>query len=306
MNEKRLRRLLLVEAAVCALSAAALRFWPLAVGDSEFLTPVLSALLGAGRFGFAAGMTLSALVVLLPLYALLRIRTRRVLEREDALLPCVSLATAVTLWYGCSGGAKSTMGYVTWLGLALALAAAYLVLRLLRRFQEGGTGELLAELRLLLCCAAACFVFAAAFSELSSLLSKLSALSGSWLSASVVFSALILMLRTLSEALPLICAARTVLYALPLLDSLAPGKLTDEAARCAHALAAWCRVALRRCVLVTLSVNAVQALLFGLLTDIGIRVDVPVFELCFVLLALLGARLVETAAQLQAESDLIV
>lgn len=306
MNEKRLRRLLLVEAAVCVLLAVALRFWPLAVGDSEFLTPVLSTLLGAGRFGFAAGMTLAAGVVLLPLYALLRIGMRRALEREDVLLPCVSLATAVTLWYGCGGGAKSTAAYLTWLGLALALAAAYLVLRLLRRFQEGGTGKLLAELRLLLCCAAACFVFAAAFSELSALLSKLSALGGSWLSASVVFSALILVLRALSEALPLIYAARTVLRALPLLDSLAPGKLTDEAAQCAHALAAWCRVALRRCVLFALSVNAVQALLFGLLTDIGIRVDIPVFELCFVLLALLGARLVETAAQLQAESDLIV
>lgn len=304
MSEKSLRRLLLIEAGVCVLLAAAARLWPSASGASELLSGVLAALPKAGRFGFAVGLTAAAAVVLLPLYTLARVGKRRALEWEDALLPAASVAAGVTLWFGCAAGAKSALAYVTWLGQLLSLLAAYLVLRLLRRFREGGTEELLNDLRLLLCCAAAYFVLTAAFFGGYALLTRLSALSGG--TAQGVCTGVVLVLRALAAALPQCCAAVTVVRALPLLDALHGGKLTGEAAQSAHTLAQWCHRALRMCVLATLAVNALQTLAYGLLTDIRISVDVPVFELCFVLLALLGARLVETAAQLQAESDLIV
>ena len=169
MKRDRIKTLLLAEAIVCALLAFALR---LIEGDAFSIVGFpggaigqgLSTLAASGRFGFALALTLYAFCVLLPLYVFVRIRAKRAWKAEDALLALISVAIACALfprgWVAYwSTSAEALFPRLSWQWLISALLAGWVVLRLLRRFSDGGTQELLKLFRVLLGLAAAYFVF---------------------------------------------------------------------------------------------------------------------------------------------------
>lgn len=334
MDNKRLKTLLLAEATVCAAAVLALH---LLEGAAFSLTglplaPIgtgLSALAETGRLGFALAMTLYAALVLLPVYGLAYIRARRALRAEDALLALTAVSVALALLpRGYQSFWEETVSVallrrMTWQYLALALVLSWCVLRLLRRFQEEKSETLLRIFRALLGVAAALFVFSACFVELASLLAGIEALragntalteggvlselvSGGTGAYSLPFSVFILCLRALVAMLPPFFAAATALLARELLDTMEHGAFTERSAVCAPRLAAWCAKALRWSVLATLAVNALQAVCAGLTLSISITLDLPLMELCFVLAALLGAKLIAANVALRSENELII
>lgn len=337
MDNNRLKKLLLAEAVVCAAAVLALR---LAEGAAfslldlplGLLGPGLSALAGAGRLGFALAMTLYAALVLLPVYGLARIRSRRAFAAEDALLAFAAVSVALALlprgWRQFWDTAVSTalLRRMTWQYLALALVLGWCVLRLLRRFKEGDGAALLRIFRALLGAAAALFVFSACFADLAALLSAIETLKANntalstdgllfaGLAAgysgaeaySLPLSVCILCLRSLVAMLPAFFAAATALLGRALLDTMENGAFTQRSAAFAPRLAAWCAKALKWSVLATLAANAVQAVCAGFALSVSIQLDLPVMELCFVLAALLGAKLIEANVALKSESDLII
>ena len=333
MKRMPLKLLLLTEGAACALLALALRLIAGETFSVSFLPASavgrgLSALAVSGRFGFALALTLYALILLLPLYALARIRETRALRPEDALLALASPAAACTLlprgWTAYwSASAETLFPRLAWQWLVFALLAGWVVLQLLRRFSDGGTQELLRLFRALLVLAAAYFVFAVCFSELAGLFSAIDALkAGNTALAGEggLFPALsdgagtkslgasyaVLALRFISESLPSLFAAATAYFAAGLLDTMENGAFTQESARRAKTLSAWCAKALSVSVLTVLAVDLVQAAAARFLLDTLISVPLPLFELCFVLAALLGARLIESNAALAADNDLFI
>ena len=332
MKRSQLKALLLAEGAVCALLALALR---LIEGDAFSVAGFpggaigqgLSALAASGRLGFALALTLYAFCVLLPLYVLARIGERRKLKSEDALLALIAVAVACTLfprgWVAYwSTSAETLFPRLAWQWLIFALLAGWVVLRLLRRFSDGGTQELLKLFRVLLGLAAAYFVFAVCFAGFADLLSAVDTLKAGNTafgsdailpsavditeSKSLAFSYVVLALRFAAESLPTLLAAATAYFAIGLLDTMEDGAFTQESAAYAPKLAAWCVKVLKLSVLLALAVNLLQAVCAPLILSTSISIRLPVLELCFVLAALLGARLIASNVALAADNDLFI
>ncbi len=186
MKRDRIKTLLLAEALICALLALALWLFEgdafsLAGFPGSAIGPGLSALAASGRFGFALAFTLYAAVILLPIYALVRVKARRELKPEDALLVLIPLAVACALfphsWTAYwRTSAETLFPRLAWQWLIFALLAGWVVLRLLRRLSGGDTQELLKLFRALLILAAAYFVFEVCFAEFAGLFSVIDAL----------------------------------------------------------------------------------------------------------------------------------
>lgn len=332
MKRSQMKTLLLIEGAVCLTLTLALRLiegaaFSFAGFSGSAAGQGLSMLAGTGRFGFALALTLYAFLVLLPLYALARIRARRDWKAEDTLLGLCSLAVAgalfprgwVTYW---STSAETLFPRLAWQWLLFALLAGWVVLRLLRRFSDGGTQELLKLFRVLLGLAAAYFVFAVFFAEFAGLLTAIDTLKAGNTaftadtllpaagnitgSKSLAFSYLVLALRFGAKSLPTLFAAATAYFAIGLLDTMEDGAFTQESAAYAPKLAAWCVKVLKLSVLLALAVNLLQAVCAPLILSTSISIPLPVLELCFVLAALLGARLIASNVALAADNDLFI
>ena len=332
MKRSQMKTLLLIEGAVCLTLTLALRLiegaaFSFAAFPGSAAGQGLSMLAGTGRFGFALALTLYAFLVLLPLYALARIRARRDWKAEDTLLGLCSLAVAgalfprgwVTYW---STSAETLFPRLAWQWLLFALLAGWVVLRLLRRFSDGGTQELLKLFRVLLGLAAAYFVFAVFFVEFAGLLTAIDTLKAGNTafaadtllpaaaditgSKSLAFSYIVLALRFGAKSLPTLFAAATAYFAIGLLDTMENGAFTQESAAYAPKLAAWCVKVLKLSVLLALAVNLLQAVCAPLILSTSISIPLPVLELCFVLAALLGARLIASNVALAADNDLFI
>lgn len=332
MKRSQMKTLLLIEGAVCLTLTLALRLiegaaFSFAAFPGSAAGQGLSMLAGTGRFGFALALTLYAFLVLLPLYALARIRARRDWKAEDTLLGLCSLAVAgalfprgwVTYW---STSAETLFPRLAWQWLLFALLAGWVVLRLLRRFSDGGTQELLKLFRVLLGLAAAYFVFAVFFAEFAGLLTAIDTLKAGNTaftadtllpaaaditgSKSLAFSYIVLALRFGAKSLPTLFAAATAYLAIGLLDTMENGAFTQESAAYAPKLAAWCVKVLKLSVLLALAVNLLQAVCAPLILSTSISIPLPVLELCFVLAALLGARLIASNVALAADNDLFI
>lgn len=332
MKNDRLKRLLAAEAAVCAALVAALHIWEGAAFSlyelpGSAVGQGLSALAASGRFGFALAFTLYAAVILLPLYALVHIAARRELKPEDALLVFIAFAAAcalfprgwTTYW---STSAEALFPRLAWQWLIFALLAGWVVLRLLRRFSGGDTQELLKLFRALLILAAAYFVFEVCFAEFAGLFSAIDALKAGNSafttdtvlpaatditgSKSLALSYAVLALRFAAKSLPTLLAAATAYFAIGLLDTMEDGAFTQESAAYAPKLAEWCVKVLKLSVLFALAVNILQAFCAPMLLSTSISIHLPIFELCFVLAALLGARLIASNVALAADNDLFI
>lgn len=332
MKRSQMKTLLLIEGAVCLTLTLALRLiegaaFSFAAFPGSAAGQGLSMLAGTGRFGFALALTLYAFLALLPLYALARIRARRDWKAEDTLLGLCSLAVAgalfprgwVTYW---STSAETLFPRLAWQWLLFALLAGWVVLRLLRRFSDGGTQELLKLFRVLLGLAAAYFVFAVFFVEFAGLLTAIDTLKAGNTaftadtllpaaaditgSKSLAFSYIVLALRFGAKSLPTLFAAATAYFAIGLLDTMEDGAFTQESAAYAPKLAAWCVKVLKLSVLLALAVNLLQAVCTPLILSTSISIPLPVLELCFVLAALLGARLIASNVALAADNDLFI
>ena len=332
MKRSQMKTLLLIEGAVCLTLTLALRLiegaaFSFAAFPGSAAGQGLSMLAGTGRFGFALALTLYAFLVLLPLYALARIRARQNWKAEDTLLGLCSLAVAGALfprgWAAYwSTSAETLFPRLAWQWLLFALLAGWVVLRLLRRFSDGGTQELLKLFRVLLGLAAAYFVFAVFFVEFAGLLTAIDTLKAGNTafaadtllpaagnitgSKSLAFSYIVLALRFGAKSLPTLFAAATAYFAIGLLDTMEDGAFTQESAAYAPKLAAWCVKVLKLSVLLALAVNLLQAVCAPLILSTSISIPLPVLELCFVLAALLGARLIASNVALAADNDLFI
>lgn len=332
MKRSQMKTLLLIEGAVCLTLTLTLRLiegaaFSFAAFPGSAAGQGLSMLAGTGRFGFALALTLYAFLVLLPLYALARIRARRDWKAEDTLLGLCSLAVAGALfprgWVAYwSTSAETLFPRLAWQWLLFALLAGWVVLRLLRRFSDGGTQELLKLFRVLLGLAAAYFVFAVFFAEFAGLLTAIDTLKAGNTaftadtllpaagnitgSKSLAFSYIVLALRFGAKSLPTLFAAATAYFAIGLLDTMEDGAFTQESAAYAPKLAAWCVKVLKLSVLLALAVNLLQAVCAPLILSTSISIPLPVLELCFVLAALLGARLIASNVALAADNDLFI
>ena len=324
MKRKALYWLLGACAAVCVAlnfleSAARWLFSSFVTFPFQQLGLLIRALSGLGRLGNAAGMLIYAGVCLLPVWFMLRIRTKRRLFPEDYILILLSAAMLLVTWLHCSPAAVARLFPLlgeSGRGMALAVSgcaawsvlAAYVVLRALRVCFQAQTEKLWGYMSALLGLAAFMFVISAFGSGFSGLLKTIAGLKSAnsgtedSLGMSYVFAAL----DYISDALPLVLSVIAAVYGMDLLREMRSDRYSQSTVMMAQRLARWCRISLAASVLSGMAYNLLQLVFASMLRNVNTNISLPVVPACFVLAMLIFARMIDDSSRLKADNDLFI
>lgn len=269
----------------------------------------LRALSLTGRVGAAAALALYAAVCLVPAAFLLREKSRRRLRGEDVLLGALTVWLVFALYLNANPAKLSALTPAVGLdygrlivgGAGWTLLVSWLVLRVLRRAFDGGPEELRRDLGALLALLCFVFVWGACGNLFGGLVSSYTALPGD-----AGPDRGMLILRFAVSALPLALDLLVTLSALSLLEAMSADPWSEATVARAGILARRCGVCLAAVVVANLAYYAANLLLAGALTDVSANVSAPLLSVCFVLAALLLARVVEENHRLKADSDSII
>ena len=312
MRKKTLYLLLSLEGVLCA-ALCLLRpsvtglFTTVMAFPTEPLGLALRTLSLTGRPGAAAALALYAALCLVPVWYLLRERARRPLRGEDALLGLLTVWLAFALYLMANPAKLSALSPVPDLeygkllvgGAGWALLASWLVFRVLRRAYGGGMGELRRELGVFLTLLCVLFVWGACHGAFGALVTSFGASVSMADRVSVV-------LQFVMDALPWAADLVVTLAALDLLAAMGKDTCSEETAARADALSKRCGVCLAVVAAANLAFYAFELLMVRALSSVTANVSFPVFSVCFVLAALLLARVVEENRRLKADSDSII
>lgn len=287
----------------------------------------LRALSLSGWAGNLAALVLYAAACLVPVAAML-VLFRRGFHREDWLLAVLSAALFGVLYLMVNpaligslfgGAAGLRVGKAILGGTVYSVLCGYLVLKVLRLFFAGSTGQLEKYMAVLLCLLNVLFVWLAFGACFGGMLDSMAALRagntgsgflwgsfgdtlGGQLDASMVF----LILQYAVNALPYVLDVFVVFAALRLLEELRAGRYSEESVAAARRLSKLCGGVLGATVLVSMAFNLLQLLFAKALLVIHSTVQIPVFSITFVLAVLLLARFVAENKQLKDDNDLFV
>jgi len=272
-----------------------------------------------GKIGNCFALTLYAALCILPVFFLIRVRSKRKLQAEDSLLGILSAALFVTLYlminpayigsmFGSmdEGGieiAKAVLGGTLW-----SILIGYLILRVLRLSFDSGTVKLQGYVGALLSMLCFIFVWAVCGSSFGELLSSFSVLlagnkgSENGLGMTYVF----LVLRFFVNALPYILDLITVFLALDLLTAMRADRYSEQTENIALRLSHWRGKALTFVVTSGVSLNLLQLLFSRSLRNINSSLSIPIVSVLFVLAVLLFARLISENRKLKGDNDLFI
>ena len=322
MKRKTLWILLAAEAALCVL-AQLLK----ASFSSVFTTAVafpfeqiglgLRALSLSGWVGNAAALALYLALCLAPLAYLVLLVKQKKLRPEDWLLAALSAALFGTLYLmvnpslltGLFNNSPAVaLGKAVMGGTIYSVLAAYLVLKLLRLFSGGSTGQLFRYLAAMLALLSVLFVYLAfgvSFGKLQqSIASLLAGNAGNehLLGATYGFLAL----QFIVDALPYVLDVLIIFAALQLLDEFRADRYSAASVAAATRLSRLCAAALAATALATVALNLLQLLFARSLLVINSSVQIPLTSLAFVLAVLLLARFVSENKQLKDDNDMFI
>lgn len=275
----------------------------------ELLGEGLRALALTGKVGNGAAIALCAALSLLPALSALRNMGKKGFLVENIMLCCTSVVVFIIL-YGMANPSlllsvfpyipheflpvvKGIIGGTAWSFIVL-----WAVLRLARMFRTGDTHKLLGYLRAALHVLCLLFVSAIAVSCGSTLLNNLASAQGR-------MDGVIAVLRFIAVSLPYVLDIGITLSLLTLLDAYIAGN-EEDTVRYAGSLSRRCCLALGIAAASTAVLNVIQLILCHFLTDISVKVDIPVVSLAFILLILILSRLVVENRRLQSDNDLFI
>ena len=323
MNRKVILILLVVEAAVClALGVARAPlsgvFTSVMAFPFEQIGLGLRALSLSGGFGNAVAIVLYILFCLFPAAVLPFLARRRTLFPEDWLLVLMSIVQFTVIYLMINPGLTvNTMagGMVDYaVGKAIlgtiiySIVCGYLVLRALRLFTGGNTGELARYMSVMLGLTAMLFVYLAYGALFASSLDSIAALRAGntgnehLLGASYAF----LILRFAVDALPYILDIFVIFAALKMLEEFRKNRYSAESVKAAARVSKLCAAVLTATVLSSICFNSLQLLFIGYLMVINVTVQIPVLSIAFVLVALLLTRFVTENKQLKDDNDMFI
>lgn len=285
----------------------------------------------SGGAGNAAAVVLYAVICLLPVAVLLWLYQKQKLCAADALLGLLSVVLFAVMYMMVNPGLIADLakveegiavGEAVLGGAVYAVVFGYLILRLLRLFTRSNADTLGRGITVLLCLAAAVFVFAAFGSSFGELLIAIRSLSeantgagfpldslmqeGSLLDISLTVSIFFLCLRYAADALPYLFNVVILFRAIRLLSALRENRFSQRTVHEAAQLSCLCVRFLTVTVLLNLVVNLLQILFARWILSLHTSLIIPVFSVAFVLAALLLSRFFAEDKQLKEENDLFV
>lgn len=283
----------------------------------EQLGLCLRALSLSGGPGNAAAIVIYAAVSLIPVAAILVLRKRRELHREDWLLGLLSGVLFSVLYLMVNpgsigslfgGAAGLTVSKAILGGTVYSVVCGYIVLRTLRLFFANGIDKLQKYMAVLLSLLALLFVYMAFGVCFGKLLDSITALRAGnagnehLLGASHIFLAL----QFAADALPNVLNVFVVFAALRLLRELGADRYSRESVAAAERLSRLCGAALAATVLSNIAFNLLQLIFAKSLMIINSTVQIPVFSIAFVLAILLLARFVAENKRLKDDNDMFI
>ncbi len=275
----------------------------------EQIAAALRALALSGDMGNGLAWAICIALSTLPILYALRCRGRKEYRGEIVVLCSMGMALGLTL-YAMANPSKLLSAFPYFTGEALPLVKGGLggmlwsfvilwaVLRWMGMFRAGDTVQLFSYLRAALY--ALCVLFAAliALSCGSTLLDGLSA-------AQKNMDRVMAVIRFAASSLPYLFDIGITLSLLSLLDAYIE-KNEEDTVKHATLLSKRCCLALGVTAAAATALNVLQLLLSRVLSDISVRVEIPVISLAFILLVLILSRLIVENRKLQRDNDLFI
>ena len=280
---------------------------------------LIRTLSGLGRLGNAIGMLIYVGVCLLPVWSLLKLKTKRKLFPEDFILILLSAVMFFVTYLNCSpvaaaklfplaGEDGSEMALTVSGCAAWSVLAAYIVLRVLRVCFQADTEKLWGYMSALLLLASFVFVisaFGVCFGDLLSGISDLKS-SNSGTEDSLGMSYIFAVLGFISDALPLVLSVISALYGTDLLNEMKTDRYSQATVAMAQKLAHWCRVSLTASVITGVAYNLLQLIFASALRNVSTNISLPVVSICFALAMLIFSRAMDDSSRLKADNDLFI
>jgi len=271
----------------------------------------------SGAFGNAAAFVVYFAVSLLPVAALLVLRKKRRLCKEDGLLVLLSIVLFAVLYFMInpgflslwpSGAGGLAMGKAVLGVMVYSVLVGYFVLRILRRVCYGGTERLIRYMPFMLGLLNVLFVYLIFGAYLSDMFGSFETLRAGnvgnehLLGATYVFLAM----QFLVDALPYVFCIFIIFAALKILDEMKTDRYSSGTVAAAEQIFRLCVAALVTTVLANIGFNLLQFLFAGYLVVISSSVQIPIFGVAFVFAALLLTRLVTENKQLKDDNELFI
>lgn len=291
----------------------------------------LRALSLSGGAGNGIAIVLYVLLCLVPVGVLVWLSRRRPLAAEDSLLVVLSLFLFVALYFMVNPGkipglmvgtgetaeAQLAVGQSLFGGTVYAILLAYLVLRLLRRFQGADRQKLQDDLAVLLSGLAVCLVFvifgagfAGFWGECSALLQTGEGPVFGVTTASLAVERdgllVLAFLRWVGEMLPYLLDVVVILAVLDLLGAMKRDRYSEETLDRARWVSRLCTGSLAASLVTTVVLNLGQLLFLGGLTRVSIQVVFPITAVAFLLGVLLVVKFLEENRALKEDNDLFI
>jgi len=267
--------------------------------------------------GNAAALVIYFALCLLPVAALVILRSRRKLYIEDGLLGLFSAVLFLVLYVMINpgmivtvtrGAAGLSVGKAILGGMVYSVLIGYFVLRALRLFSCGGTIKLVRYMSVMLTLLSMLFVYLVFGALFGDLLGSIAALRAGnvgnehLLGVTYVF----LVLQFIVEALPYFLSVLIVFAAKRLLGEMQADRYSAETIAASELVSRLCAATLAVTILAGIGYNLLQLLFSGSLVVISGSVQIPVFSIIFVLASLLLTRLIAENKQLKDDNDLFV
>jgi hypothetical protein len=268
-------------------------------------------------FGNVAAIIIYSVASLIPATALLVLRKKRKFYAEDGLLGLLSAVLFAVLYIMINPGLISTLtsgmaaqsvGKAVLGCTVYSVLCGYFILRVLRLFSGGGTEKLVRYMSVMLYMLNILFVYAIFGACFKGLLDSMTSLQAGnagnehLLGASYVF----LVLQFIVDALPYVYNMLVVFAALRLFNEMRSDRYSAETVAAAGRISHICAAALVTTVLVNIGFNLLQLVFAKSLAIINNSVQIPVFSITFILVALLLTRLVTENKQLKDDNDMFI
>ena len=271
----------------------------------------------SGAPGNIVAILIYASLSLLPVALLFVFRKKRDMFAEDGLLVLLSALLFFVIYQMINPGKISAMmsfeegvNFFNAIlgGIVYTVLFGYVVLRALRLFFTSAPEKLTDYMKVALECIGGVFVFIAFGLCFNELLNSIIALRLSntgnehMLGASYVF----LVFQFIAYALPNALNVLVVFAAINMLDEMRKDQFSEETVLAASRMTGLCVTVLKVTVLLSIAFNTLQLIFIDALNVVNISMNIPVFSIVFILVALLLVRLVTEGKQLKEENEMFI
>ena len=272
---------------------------------------VLRALSLSGAIGNGIAIVLYLILCLLPALALLVIRKKRSLAKEDSILIIASIVLFIILYYMINPAllpfpaGNSVAHQAVLCGILYTIILSYILLRTVRLLSSGDATQLGQYLKIVLFFVQAYLVLLVFGAQFGSFLYEIHTLQAGNIgnTSALSLSYLFLTIKYISNCLPDASNILLIFLILSLLEHWKKNRYSSETVQASKQLSQFCLKAIAFIAITQLGFNLFQLLLQSAIHTISIVLYLPVTSLLFLIVTLLINRFVIETKQLKDEND---